>query len=105
MSAAAGIGGPAVVVLGKAVKWPQTSFVASLQAYFIAVNAMAIATKGMPAMDWATTVTVVTSVAVGVGTGFLLQRRISQATALRVTVWVAALGAMAVGIRGLLLIE
>lgn len=104
MNAAAGIGGPAVVVFGKAVKWPQTSFVASLQAYFIVLNAMALATKGMPALDWATVVTVLTSLAVGVGTGFLLHRRISQVVAFRATVWVAALGAIAVGIRGLLLI-
>ena len=72
--------------------------------YFIAVNAMTIAAKGMPALHWATVVTVVTSIAVGVGTGYFLQRRISQAAALRVTVWVAALGALAVGIRGLVLI-
>lgn len=104
MNATAGIGGPAVVVFGKAVRWPQTSFVASLQAYFIAVNAMAIATKGMPELHLATVITVATSVAVGIGTGFLLNRRISQATALRVTIWVAALGSMAVGIRGLVLI-
>lgn len=104
MNAAAGIGGPPVVVFGKAVRWPQMSFVASLQAYFIVLNAMALATKGMPALHWATVVTVLASLAVGVGTGFLLHRRIPQAIALRFTVWVAALGSLAVGIRGLLLI-
>lgn len=100
MNAAAGVGGPAVVLYRVSVNWPQAPFVATLQVYFIALSAATIAARGMPQMAASGWVVGAIALLLGLVLGDRLARRVPERTARMLTVAVAVLGALATVAKG-----
>ena len=93
MNAAAGVGGPAMVLYRVSVNWPQRPFVATLQVYFIALSTATIAARGMPHTPTSGWVAGGIGLLIGLVLGDLLARRVSEHTARTLTIVVAVLGA------------
>ena len=106
-SALAGVGGPAVSAYAVLTKWPQTSFVATLQPYFMLSSAASITSKlvldpsGLPRLDgWMWPLILVAMVA-GIGAGELLLKRVTASQVRRFVVVIAFAGALASLVRGI----
>lgn len=98
MNVIAGVGGPAVALYAQVAGWPAAQTRPTLQAYFLALNAVALVVLGpigISPLLW---------LAMGAGTvaGIGLARRVAQETARRITLGLAAAGGCAVVVRALL---
>lgn len=100
MNAAAGVGGPAVVLYRVSVDWPQRPFVATLQVYFLVLCSATIAARGMPQMAVSGWVAGGVALLVGLVLGDRLAKRVPEHTARMLTVAVAMLGALATVAKG-----
>jgi uncharacterized protein len=96
MNVLASAGGPAVAVYATGARWDPLRLRATLQAYFLALNVVTLATLGRP--DWSVTQAVVLVLSLGVGTvvGAVLAPRVSATVARSVTLALAAAGGIAV---------
>ncbi len=97
MNVVAGIGGPVAALYALNAGWPPEATRATLQAYFLALNVVALASLGLPGLGvWQ---------AVGLGAGWLagtvLTRRVSQPAALWATLGLAGAGGAVAIARGL----
>lgn len=98
MNVTAGIGGPAVALYAANAGWSLVATRPTLQAYFLALNAVALVTLGpraVPAALWL-------ALAVGTLGGLLLARRVRQDVARRTTLALAVLGGVVVIVRSTL---
>ena len=102
MNAAAGVGGPAVVLYRLSVNWPQQPFVATLQVYFVALSSATIAARGMPQMPTVAWAVAGVALLAGLLLGEWLARRVPEGTARALTIAVAMLGAAATVAKGIL---
>lgn len=102
MNATAGVGGPALALYAVGSKWDHARFVASAQLYFTLLNAGSVAAKGMPHLGVAVLLAAVASLALGVGLGQLVARRVPAPLAMRAVVVLAAVGATLTMVKGLL---
>jgi len=95
MTAAAGLGGPAVTMYAVATRWQHRSFAATAQLYFFLVGGASLLMKGLPSMPVHAWVTAAGALAAGLVVGRLLHRRISPPTAGKAAVLLALLGGVA----------
>lgn len=96
MNVLASAGGPAVAVYAAGARWDPARLRATLQAYFLCLNVVTVATLGPPSWSASRALVLVGSLAVGAVTGALLARRVSAAVARRVTLALAAAGGVGV---------
>jgi uncharacterized protein len=98
MTVVAGIGGPPVVLFGQNAAWPHATARATLQAFFLGMNAVALATIGLP--DRIPPGPAVALVA-GLPVGWWVQSRLSDRIARPLVLVVAAVGSALAIERGL----
>lgn len=94
----AGIGGPPVVLFGTTAGWSPEVARPTLQAYFLGINLVALATLGLPhAVPWS----VVVAGAAGMAAGWLVIRRLHPHHVRGLVLLVAAGGSLLAVVRGL----
>lgn len=97
MNVTAGIGGPAVALYAQLAGWPAQQVRPTLQAYFLALNVVALAVLGPIAIAPVLWV----AGAAGIGVGMALSRHVQPSAARRVTLVLAAGGGAAVVVQAL----
>ena len=98
MNVAAGIGGPPVVLFGLNAGWTPKAGRATLQAFFLGINIVAIATLGLP--DRIPPLVAV-GMALGLVLGWTVAERVAAADVRRATLVVAAAGSILAIARGI----
>ena len=101
MNVVSGLSGPAVAMVGINGGWPPEQFRGTLQAYFLVLNAVAVASLGPVAPPVGLAVGVVAAVLVGLALGGWLTGRVPADTWRRVVLGVVVLGGCAAIARGL----
>jgi len=96
MNVLASAGGPAVAVYAAGSRWDPTRLRATLQAYFLALNVVTLASLGPPHWSAARAALLVAALLAGTVTGAVLTRHVSTDLARRVTLALAAAGGVAV---------
>jgi uncharacterized membrane protein YfcA len=103
MNVTAGVGGPAIVLYAVSTAWEHRAFVATFQFYSIVVNlASLIAKGGLPQVSTAALTVSFGALAVGLGIGELLSRRVDHEMARRLAIALALAGASFTVIKGVL---
>jgi hypothetical protein len=92
MNVAAATGGPAVALYATNAGWGQRDLRATLQAYFLALNVVALATLGVPPWTASTDVPVAVGLVAGLGLGALVAPRVGHKLARTVTLVLAGIG-------------
>jgi uncharacterized membrane protein YfcA len=95
MNVTAGVGGPAISLYGLSTGWTGQSFVATLQLYFLLLNAASIAAKGWPALTPVTWTVAAGALAAGALAGHHLARRVSPDRARTLVAGLAIIGSAA----------
>ena len=98
----AGIGGPPVALWGENAGWGLAPQRATLQAYFLGLNAAAVPALGLPSVRPGVLLACVGALAAGVLLGKPLSGRTSERGARRATLALAGAGSTAVLVRALL---
>jgi hypothetical protein len=98
MNVAAGIGGPPVVLFALSTGWSPRTARASLQAFFLGINAIALTTLGPPRR---LPLGLPVALAVGLAAGHLFVRRHEHVQLRTVTLVLAATGSVLAIARGL----
>lgn len=107
MNAAAGIGGPAVSVYALLSRWPQRTFAATLQPYFLTLGLCSLGAKwvisggrtpGLEPWQW---IAIVAFTAGGLFLGQWIAPHVPPAAARRIVVVIAYAGAVSTLIKGL----
>lgn len=96
MNILASAGGPAVAVYAAGARWDPVRVRATLQAYFLCLNVVTVATLGLPHWSAGRAVGLVGGLVAGTAAGALLARRVPVAVVRRVTLALAAAGGAAV---------
>ena len=108
MSTTAGVAAPPVTIYAIYSRWPQQSFAATLQPFFLTVAALSLSTKvsaGVGAQpDWRVGVCAALGLLVGVTVGGVLAGRTDPTHARIVAVTLAYLGAVATVIHALVIL-
>jgi len=101
MNVLASAGGPAVAVYASGARWDPTRLRATLQAYFLALNVVTLATLGPP--DWTArrAVVLIAALLLGSAAGAFIAPRVSGRMARSVTLVLAGAGGLAVLIAAL----
>jgi uncharacterized protein len=102
MTAAAGIGGPALVLYATATAWEQAAFAATAQISFAAQAGLALGLKGMPTLQPYQWGLFALAVIAGLLGGAVLARRVPPAAAKRLAITLALLGAAGTFVEGLI---
>ena len=102
MNVTAGVGGPPIVLYRLSTDWAQRPYVATVQAYFIALNVASLVVRGAPRLDASIWVVVLAALVIGLALGEQLAGRISDARARAAIVIVALAGAVSIVIEGVL---
>jgi uncharacterized protein len=92
MNVVAAIGGPAVALYAANAGWHVATARATLQLYFLVLNAVALGSLGLPDVPDAVLATTAGCLLAGTAAGGPLARRVREATARRVTLALAGLG-------------
>lgn len=92
----AGVAGPPVALWAENADWPPDRQRATLQAFFLGLNLVALPTLGLPRVGLAVLVGCLAALAVGVGLGGLVSGRVPEGVARRVTLGLAAAGGLVV---------
>jgi uncharacterized membrane protein YfcA len=95
MNVTAGVGGPAISLYALSTRWAHRSFVATVQLYFVLLNAASIAAKGWPSLSPATWVVAGGALALGAAAGHRLARLVSPDRARTLVACLAILGSAA----------
>jgi uncharacterized membrane protein YfcA len=101
MNVAGGVGGPAVAAYALNADWPVKRMRATLATYFLGINVVSVATRGIPALPAPFLAGLAAAVAVGFGAGSLLSRRLDAHVVRSGTLLLAAAGACAAVVQGL----
>jgi uncharacterized membrane protein YfcA len=101
MNVLASAGGPAVAVYAVGAGWDPARVRATLQAYFLLLNVVTLATLGAPHWSSTEAVTLIGALIVGSGFGAVLAGRVSPALARRATLLLAGAGGVAVVVAAL----
>ncbi|KIP53526.1 sulfite exporter TauE/SafE family protein [Leucobacter komagatae] len=107
-NALAGVGGPAVSAYAVLTRWPQASFAATLQPYFVVTGAATIGAKlildpaGLPAADWWFWAMLLGAIVGGIALGERLMRFVTTTAVRRFVIIMACAGAAATLARGLI---
>jgi uncharacterized membrane protein YfcA len=98
MNVVAGIAGPPVVLFGTTAGWPPQVARPTLQAFFLAINVVALATLGLPhRLPWA----VVVGGLVGLALGHAAARRLAAGHVRTAVLLTAGAGSLLAVVRGL----
>jgi len=97
MNVVAAIGGPAAVLYAENAGWRPTSTRATLQAYFLALNLVALASLGLPSVA----PDLLVAMLAGSLIGALVARRLPERAVRNATLALAALGGLVVVVRAL----
>ncbi|RZT61031.1 hypothetical protein EV139_2777 [Leucobacter luti] len=106
-NALAGVGGPAISAYAVLTRWPQATFAATLQPYFILTGGTSVAAKlmldpgGLPQTDWWFWIAVLLAVLGGIAAGERLLRLVTPTQVRRFVIILAFAGAAASLLRGL----
>jgi uncharacterized membrane protein YfcA len=96
MNVLASAGGPAVAVYAAGSRWDPNRVRATLQAYFLALNVVTLATLGPPHQRLGRMLGLAASLIAGAGVGAVLARRVPAGAARAVTLMLAGFGGLAV---------
>ena len=96
MNVVAGVGGPAIALYATNAGWPAAALRSTGQAYFLALNVVALAALGPPQVAGALVTACLVALAAGLVAGAVLAGRVPEAGARRVTLALAGLGGLAV---------
>jgi uncharacterized membrane protein YfcA len=99
MNVAAGIGGPAIALYAGNADWPATAMRSTAQAYFLGLNVVALASLGAPHVSDRLMVACLVALAGGLAIGAVAAHRVSEPSARRLTLALAAAGGAVVLIR------
>jgi uncharacterized membrane protein YfcA len=102
MNSVAGLGGPALTLYALATKWPMKQFVATVQVYYLIINAGFLLVNGLPVLDTTKIAVLGGAIIFGIGAGDLIARRVSDQGARHVMLALAMIGAITVIIKGLM---
>ncbi|MHB1008276.1 MAG: TSUP family transporter [Propionibacteriaceae bacterium] len=100
MNVTAGVGGPAIVLYSVSTRWRHAEFVATAQAYFVALNIASLIAQGWPRLDGATWLLSIASLAAGLALGEVLARRVPTKVANVLVIGLALAGSAATIVRG-----
>jgi len=78
MITVAGIGGPPTILYATNARWPPAAFRSTLQAYFLVLNIVAMATLGLPAWGSGVVLTAFLGLTVGALAGGLIVSRVNE---------------------------
>lgn len=107
MNSAAGIGGPAMTVCAVLTRWPQRTFSATLQPFFMMTGLASFATKyvidpgRMIQLGWAVWVAIVVTILAGVWVGGLVAHRVSASAGRRAVYALSYAGGAVTLLKGL----
>lgn len=101
MNVTAGVGGPAIVLYAISTAWEHRRFVATFQFYSVIVNSASLLSKGAPHLPGQSLAISLAALAVGLGGGELLSRRVSAERARQGVMVLAMGGAAATVVKGL----
>lgn len=107
MNVTSGVGGPAVSVYAVATHWPQKSFAATMQPFFLTLGLasllakVATGTAAAPQLSGLVWMLIAATCLAGLGIGELLSRVIEPHIARRMLVAIAYLGSAATIVRGI----
>lgn len=99
MNLMAAIGGPAVALYAANAGWPAESARSTLQLYFLALNAVALLSLGLPEVPGRLLVVCLVALAVGTAGGVPLAARVPDRLARRGTLGLAGTGGLVVLLR------
>lgn len=102
MNITAGVGGPPLVIYATSTRWNYIEYVATVQIFFAALNALSVAGRGIPNLPPITWIVAAASSAVGLLLGHLFGARINDRLAAKAIVVIAVAGSLAAILRGCL---
>jgi uncharacterized protein len=102
VNATAGVGGPLISAYGTSQRIEPRVFVPTAQAVLLVVNLTALLVKGVPALATTTWAAGIVAISAGVLLGGSVQRRLDPVLGRRLMLAVAAVGAAATVVRGLI---
>ncbi|MFJ9454583.1 TSUP family transporter [Kitasatospora sp. NPDC101447] len=100
MNSAAGVGGPAVSLYAVNTGWTARQFVPNAQFYGVVVNAVSLATKGLPGLGASAWCLVAAALAGGAVIGRLLAERVAEDRARLVVLGLALAGGLTTLVKG-----
>lgn len=107
MNTTAGVGGPAVSIYAIATGWPQRSFAATMQPYFLIIGLASLGAKfalgsaDVPQISAPVWILIASACVLGLFVGDLLSKVVEPHVARRLLVIVAYLGSLATVVRGI----
>jgi len=102
MNVLASVAGPVVALWAANAEWPHRAQRASLQAFFLGLNCVALPSLGAPQVGLGLLAGCLAALALGAALGVPLARRVGEAAARRTTLALAGAGGAAVLVRALL---
>lgn len=100
MMVAGGIGGPPLAMYAVNSGWSQPKSVAMLNCFFFPVGALMLLMGGLPTVGPSALAVAAAAMLAGLLAGIGVSRRVSQQSALRVTLALAAIGGLSLLLRG-----
>jgi uncharacterized membrane protein YfcA len=101
MNVVAGIGGPAIALYAGNADWPATAMRSTAQVYFVGLNVVALVSLGLPHVAGALLAACLAALALGLPLGAAVARHVSERTARRLTLTLAAVGGLVVLVRSI----
>lgn len=101
MNVIAGIGGPAVALYAANARWSAAATRATLQGYFLVLNAVTLIAFGLPSVSVRLLAALLAAIVAGYPVGLVATRRMGELPARRTTLLLAAAGGFAAAVRGL----
>lgn len=102
MTATAAVGGPPLAIYARTNSWRYTEYLATVQAYFAAINLLTLVGRGLPVLPAVAWVVLMIAALLGLLIGHPLSRRIDEKYAHAAIIIVAFVGSVATLIRGLM---
>lgn len=106
MNTVAGVAGPAITVYALASRWPQVPYAASLQPLFVISALTSLAVKGamgtitLDGVPWGVWPAGAIAAVLGIAMGSVLSDKVDRASARKLAITLAMIGALVVVVRG-----
>lgn len=96
-----GLSGPPLVAYALRVRWPQRNFITTIQVFFVALNLVTFAWRGLPTTDPGPLGIMLAATLIGTIIGAALQKRVPAAWVTRAMLIIAWVGTLGVLVRAL----